>query len=162
MYILRILFSDLSDRPQRLSLHANEESALRALFEYVRDNWSEVSDGDDAPRDDASDSDMESFIEEYFDSVGTDRFVIESVYLAGPDPFDTIAALHGLVKSFVRERIESIADEASIDDSFVVTGDFETLEGVDDDTRDRIGHVRFFLTEANRLASRHGIAPLSP
>ena len=127
MYILRIESDDASGRPPRVSVHPDEKSAKVALSEHARVNW--------VPRDGKA-------------------FSIEPFQVVGADPFETVKSLHALIQSFVRERIESIAEDAG---QFVDLGDFETLEALDDDTQDRIRHVLWFLGEANRLVVRHGM-----
>lgn len=161
MYILRIEFDDLSGRPLRLSIHPDEPRARQALRDYVRENWSTVFEADSDWTFGEFD-DPDTAVDLYFNQAETESFSVDSAYLVEPDPFDTIAALHGVVKVFVQERIESIVAEAVIDESTVDPVDFDTLEYLDDDLRDRIGHVRFFLDQADRLVRRHGIGGGSP
>ena len=130
MYILRIESDDASTRPPRVSVHPDERSAKAALSEHARVNWASAGDADGK------------------------TFSIEVFEVAGVDPFETVRSLHALIQSFVRERIESIAEDGQ---QYVELGDFETLEGVDTDTQDRIRHVLWFLGEANRLVGRHGM-----
>jgi hypothetical protein len=157
VYILRIEFNDLGGRPLRLSLHADEEQARQGLREYVRENWAAAFEGSSDWKFNEFD-DPDTAVDLYFNQTEDETFAIDLAYVAGADPFDTITAFHGLVKAFVEERIESIMAEASQDDGgvAVAVGDFDTLEWLEDDVRDRIGHIRFFLDQADRLVARHG------
>ena len=116
MYILRIESGVGKADAVRLSAHPNRQAAEASLADYVG--------ADPGPRDPI-------------------RAAIEHLGFVGPEPFETIAKLHGLIRSFVTERQESIRSEPWYED-------------LDDDTRDRIGHVQWFLDEADRVVSAHG------
>jgi hypothetical protein len=152
MYILRIEFDDTSR--SRISVHPDSKSARTVLVDYVQSSFRDGRSEDDRKRP-QDEGDIDALVASYFNTSSGESFSIEATPLAGADPFDTIRSLHALIQSFVRERIENIIGDLTR--SVVDPGDFETLEYLDEDIEDQVGHVSWFLNEANRIVGSHGM-----